>query len=141
MYTGPRRDAGLGFGREPPMGKSVSITLSRAGSALVLAAFVLGAPARGARPVYRSPADVAFSPDGAMLAVSDETAGCAVFVDVATRQVAREVKLQGWCLALDAQLLYHLVPMIIRQSSTQYSLHESSCRGLPLNPRISTDEK
>ena len=46
-------------------------------------------------PVYRSPYDLAYSPDGNLLAVSDRTAGTAVLIDPTQRKVAREVKLNG----------------------------------------------
>ena len=46
-------------------------------------------------PVYRSPYDLAYSPDGKLLAVSDRTAGTAVLIDPTQRKVAREVKLNG----------------------------------------------
>ena len=54
-------------------------------------------------PVYRSPYDLAYSPDGKLLAVSDRTARTAVLIDPAQKKVAREVKLNGrpmgvaWC--------------------------------------------
>ena len=48
-----------------------------------------------ATPAYRSPLDLAFSPDGRTLAVSDHTAGVLVLVDVAAKKVAREVALHG----------------------------------------------
>jgi len=47
------------------------------------------------RPVYRSPLDVAFSPDGRLVAVSDHTAGALVVVSASTRKVVREVRLRG----------------------------------------------
>ena len=65
----------------------------------VVAAGLVGTATTGAaaaqRPVYRSPYDVAFSPDGKMLAVSDRTAGRLCLMDVAARKVAREVALKG----------------------------------------------
>lgn len=42
-----------------------------------------------------SPMDLAFSPDGATLAVSDRTAGRLCLIDVAAKKVAREVPLNG----------------------------------------------
>jgi DNA-binding beta-propeller fold protein YncE len=51
--------------------------------------------AAGERGPYRSPFDVAFSPDGGTLAVSDRTAGRAAIVDVAGKRVLREVRLAG----------------------------------------------
>ncbi len=47
------------------------------------------------RPVYRSPYDLAFSPDGKRLAVSDRTAGRLCLLDVSAGKVAREVPLKG----------------------------------------------
>jgi len=67
------------------------VTLTAVGVALV-------GPARAAeakRPIYRSPYDVAFSPDGKMLAVSDRTAARLCLLDVAAKKVAREVALKG----------------------------------------------
>jgi len=55
-----------------------------------------GLAARAAeRPTYRSPQDVAFSPDGRTLAVSDRTAGRLVLADPAAKKVLREVPLEG----------------------------------------------
>lgn len=52
--------------------------------------------ARGAAaPVYRSPFDLKYSPDGKTIAVSDRTAGVLVVIDVAGKKVAREVALSG----------------------------------------------
>ena len=56
---------------------------------------LLAAGGRSERPVYRSPLEVAFSPDSRLLAVSDHTAGSAVLVDATTAEVVREVKLKG----------------------------------------------
>ena len=47
------------------------------------------------REPYRSPFDLAFSPDGTMLAVSDRTAGRLYVLDVQAGQVAKEVALHG----------------------------------------------
>lgn len=47
------------------------------------------------RPRYRSPFDLAFSPDGIELAVSDATAGCLVVIAVPSGRVAREIPLRG----------------------------------------------
>ena len=44
---------------------------------------------------YRSPYDVAYSPDGKLLAVSDYTAGTVVIVDAKAGKVARDVPLNG----------------------------------------------
>jgi len=48
-----------------------------------------------AAPVYRSPQDLAYSPDGAVLAVSDYTAAKLVIVDVSKNSVRKEVALSG----------------------------------------------
>jgi len=65
----------------------------------LLAAGLAALPASEAgaaeRPVYRSPFDVAFSPDGKRLAVSDRPVGCLCLVDVAAKKVVREVALKG----------------------------------------------
>lgn len=45
--------------------------------------------------VYRSPADVAFSPDGRWLAVSDATAEKLVLVESGDLEVARDIQLHG----------------------------------------------
>lgn len=50
-------------------------------------------PAR--RSAYRSPLDVAFSPDGSLLAVSDHTAEALVMVDVSTGRVTGQIPLRG----------------------------------------------
>jgi DNA-binding beta-propeller fold protein YncE len=49
---------------------------------------------------YRSPFDVAFSPDGGTLAVSDRTAGLLYVIDTATGEVRNAVQLQGNPMAL-----------------------------------------
>jgi hypothetical protein len=41
-------------------------------------------------PVYRSPYDLAYSPNGKFLAVSDRSAGAAVLIDPAQKKVARD---------------------------------------------------
>ncbi len=69
----------------------VTLSLLAAGLPAVLPPAAAGAE----RPVYRSPYDLAFSPDGKRLAVSDRTAGCLCLVDVAGKKVAREVDLKG----------------------------------------------
>ena len=56
---------------------------------------LLAAGGRSERPVYRSPLELAFSPDSRLLAVSDHTAGSVVFLDSSTAEVLREVKLRG----------------------------------------------
>jgi len=60
-----------------------------------LQAGLLAGAVAAERPVYRSPYDLAFSPDGKTLAVSDRIAGCLCLVDVAAKKVAREVALKG----------------------------------------------
>lgn len=47
------------------------------------------------RPIYRSPIDVAFSPDGTLLAVADSTWGGVVVIDPQKRTTLREVALTG----------------------------------------------
>jgi DNA-binding beta-propeller fold protein YncE/cytochrome c1 len=63
--------------------------------ALALAAGSFWAEAGEAKGPYRSPMDVAYSPDGATLAVADHTAACLALVDVAGGKAAREVALNG----------------------------------------------
>jgi DNA-binding beta-propeller fold protein YncE len=58
--------------------------------ALCLTSLSLAAPA-----VYRSAHDVAFSPDGTLLAVTDHTAGRLVLIDAASGSVKREAEIQG----------------------------------------------
>lgn len=48
-----------------------------------------------AAPLYRSPIDVAFSPDGALVAVCDHTAGKLVLLDAGTKTVKQNVDLKG----------------------------------------------
>ena len=55
-------------------------------------AVLMAAEAAPAAKVYRSPFDVAFSPDGKMLAVSDRTAGVLALVDVASGKVVRQAE-------------------------------------------------
>jgi DNA-binding beta-propeller fold protein YncE len=69
---------------------------------VAMAALALLGVARGTyaqsvsgRPTYRSPINVAFSPDGSLLAVADPTWGGVVIVDPRTATVLREVPLQG----------------------------------------------
>jgi len=60
--------------------------------------FATGIPGNGAKaeaPAYHSPFDVAYSPDGKLLAVSDRTAGSVAIIDVASAKVLREVSIQG----------------------------------------------
>jgi DNA-binding beta-propeller fold protein YncE len=49
---------------------------------------------------YRSPFDLAFSPDGSMLAVSDRTAGRLYLLDAEAGRVAKEVELRGGAMGL-----------------------------------------
>jgi len=58
-----------------------------------MAAALWAAPAAGA--TYRSPYDVAYSPDGKLLAVSDHTAGCVALLNAADGKVVRQVDLKG----------------------------------------------
>jgi len=44
---------------------------------------------------YRSPHDVAYSPDGKLLAVSDGTAAALVVVDAGTKKIVKEIALKG----------------------------------------------
>ncbi len=61
---------------------------------LALAAF--GTPTGAAeRQPYRSPFDLAFAPEGEILAVSDRTAGRLYILDAHAGQVAREIELWG----------------------------------------------
>jgi len=53
------------------------------------------APPPAAGEVYRSPFELAFSPSGQMLAVSDRTAAMAVIIDVASSRVAKYIQLTG----------------------------------------------
>ncbi len=52
------------------------------------------------RQSYRSPLDLAFSPEGGMLAVSDRTGGRLYILDVPAGQVAREIGLRGQPMGL-----------------------------------------
>src|SRR5512136_935013 len=66
----------------------------------LLAALAVGRPAlaqisSGDRPAYRSPIDVAYSPDGSLLAVADRTWPGLVLIKPADGSVVREVKLLG----------------------------------------------
>ena len=56
---------------------------------------LLGRAGEGPQGPYRSPFDVAYSPDGKMLAVSDFTAGRLVLIDAASGAVQREVDVGG----------------------------------------------
>jgi len=54
----------------------------------------------GEAEVYRSPLDVAFSPDGEMLAVSDHTAGSLAMIDASTGKVSSQIELRGRPMSL-----------------------------------------
>lgn len=49
----------------------------------------------GARPVYHSPVDVKYSPSGALIAVSDRTAGALAIVDAASGKLLRTAPIGG----------------------------------------------
>ena len=68
--------------------------LAVSAAAIATCALLAVLAARAEQP-YRSPYDLAFSPDGCTLAVSDHTAGVVSLVDVTTGQVACEVALHG----------------------------------------------
>jgi DNA-binding beta-propeller fold protein YncE len=76
-----------------PLSKSVFVALA----AVTLASLpgTVSADPTDGRPVYRSPIDVAFSPDGTLLAVADPTWGGVVVIDPVKRTVLREVHLTG----------------------------------------------
>lgn len=61
---------------------------------LAVVSILMGAGAIAA-PGYRSPMEVAYSPDGKILAVSDHTAGALVLVEAAAQKVRQEVALNG----------------------------------------------
>jgi DNA-binding beta-propeller fold protein YncE len=52
------------------------------------------------KAAYRSPFDLAFAPDGKMLAVADRTAGCLYVLDVKAGQVTRSIALRGAPMAV-----------------------------------------
>ena len=65
-----------------------------------LAALLIAGPVRaqisaGDRPAYRSPIDVAYSPDGSLLAVADRTWPGLVIINPSDASIVREVKLLG----------------------------------------------
>ena len=62
---------------------------------LVLSGPALAQKSSGDRPAYRSPIDVAFSPDGTTLAVADRTWPGLALIKVSDGSVVREVKLSG----------------------------------------------
>ena len=51
--------------------------------------------AEPARPKYHSPQEVAFSPDGGLMAVTDRTGGTLVLIDVGSAQIRHTVPLSG----------------------------------------------
>jgi len=63
----------------------------------VALAMLISVPWTGATDTlpYRSPFDLAYSPDGATLAVSDRTASVVAFLDAARGDVIRQVRLRG----------------------------------------------
>lgn len=62
---------------------------------LMLATSTRAQSSSGERPVYRSPIDVAYSPDGSLLAVADRTLPGLALIDPSDGSVVREVKLAG----------------------------------------------
>jgi DNA-binding beta-propeller fold protein YncE len=71
------------------------ITIFVAGTALIIAlAFGESAQRPPVLP-YHSPFDVAFSPDGKLLAASDRTAGTIVIAEASADKVAREIAVKG----------------------------------------------
>jgi DNA-binding beta-propeller fold protein YncE len=56
---------------------------------------LMAAPAGSGGAVFRSPYDVAYSPDGKLVAVSDHTAGAVVILDAAGKKVSKEIALNG----------------------------------------------
>ncbi|MEE8450256.1 MAG: hypothetical protein V3R99_00025, partial [Thermoguttaceae bacterium] len=62
------------------------------------------------RPVYRSPFDVAFSPDGRTLAVTDPTSGAAVLIEPSSGKVTHETSLRdepsGVAWSADGRFIY-----------------------------------
>lgn len=78
------------------------------GGAVAIATAGEAAPAE--RAVYRSPWDVAISPDGKTAYVSDATAGCVEVVNLADKAIGGEIRLQGspqgLCLSPDGATLY-----------------------------------
>lgn len=65
---------------------------------------------RAIRPVYHSPCQLAFSPDGGRLAVSDATGGSLVLLDAGTGSIIREIELHarpaGVVWSNDGRVLY-----------------------------------
>jgi len=79
--------------------------MTRAAALATVTALVVAGPAAGAP--YRSIYDVAFSPDGKLVAASDYTAGAVAIVDVGGGKIQKEIKLQGKpCAVAWADKLY-----------------------------------
>ncbi|HYW80211.1 MAG TPA: hypothetical protein VE890_11570, partial [Thermoguttaceae bacterium] len=89
---------------------------ARAIRATIIAVIVIATPLATlgqewlARPVYRSPLAVAFSPDGRTLAVTDPTAGAVVLIDPSTGNITHEMSLpdepSGLAWAADGRSCY-----------------------------------
>src|SRR5512141_3329656 len=75
-------------------GSQTALFLSSCLFALLLARPSL-AQGSGPRPAYRSPSDVAYAPDGSLLAVADRTWPGLVLIKSGDGTVAREIKLLG----------------------------------------------
>lgn len=69
--------------------------LALAGLAAALAVPPVAPAAPPKRPVYPSPMDVAFSPDGSQLVASDHVGGAAVIIRVESAKVEHRVELNG----------------------------------------------
>ncbi len=76
------------------IGLCLAVT-AMAGVLLGAAAQRRAAPRPAAEPTYRSPYDLAYSPDGKWIAASDRTARALVLIDTASGKVAREVAIGG----------------------------------------------
>ncbi len=92
---------------------------------------------RAKPPVYRSPLDLAFSPHGRTLAVSDHTAGKLALVDVATARVTGDFRLGGrlggvvW--SPDGETVW--VAEHTAASVAQLRPSDGTIRRLPVGPR------
>lgn len=77
----------------------LSMALAGSGAARAHRRAEAAAPEEGTTPAtspkHRSPAALAFSPDGTRLAVADATAGMLCIVDVGAAKVAAEIELEG----------------------------------------------
>ncbi|MGB2819885.1 MAG: hypothetical protein WBF17_02815 [Phycisphaerae bacterium] len=69
---------------------SVSVIVAACAVAVVLAG-----PVRSAAAPYRSAYDVAYSPDGKLIAASDSTSAALVVLDAGTNKVVKEIPLKG----------------------------------------------